>query len=223
MLVIGTSLSMLIPIALAGTFSLQRDDFVTNESPYIELKVAPGESVSDDFLVVNLSEETHSYAVSVNDASNTTEVDGFFALSDDTKEQSHIGKWGVLSTKTVTVEPGEYGTITLTFTLPEGTATGTYWGGVSAIVSDAISASENSEGGTSINSVIRNGLRVKVEVVDKEEFVQFLEELEMKEATKTNTTGISYYKYIITGLIIIIAGLFVTIMNQRNNKKKIKL
>lgn len=202
----------LAPLAEAGSFGLlpYGGDPLNG---YVVVSAYPGATVTTNFILRNESDHDASYTVNMVDSTKTDTGD--FTLKADSDAQIEMGAWGEVLTPSVSIPMGEYKIIQAKITVPETTALGEYWGGITAMEISGV-ADDGSAGAVSL---IRNGIRVHLTVVAKEEYVPPVEPEMPDEAV---ASGNQYSKYIIPGILFFTAIFILSVSRLKKDESKSK-
>ncbi len=212
-----------VPISQAGTFSVVKYGGEQGGDPYINTEGAPGVETAAYAIIRNDSDEVATYTLSVVDSQLTTE--GSFALKNVGTDQNEVGLWGSVEPNEITLDPGTNQVVMVKFKIPENQNLGIYWGGLSAIqkpnASDEVSES-NGEGNaeSSFVTLVRNSLRVSVNVVSKDEYVPVETVIPSETTSSENNSSNSILKYSLTALIILGTAIFLALNSQKVAPKK---
>ncbi|MBU1018571.1 hypothetical protein KJ764_01205 [Patescibacteria group bacterium] len=215
-------LTIIAPTANADTFAIKKYMQGQDEGHYIEVKAAPGTSISGKFVLMNNVDGIGTFQLEVND--NETDAKDRSAIKMADLPQEHIGLWGTISEETITIAPLETATLEVIFNVPADAALGEYWGGVCGL---KITTTDNDS--SSIVSQVRNCLRIKLDVVTQAEFDEFYatysEEQEAKEelaeelAEQTDNRSLyAKYRFMAAAGLITIFAILTVAYTQKKSK-----
>ncbi len=210
-----SSFFLSIPIAGATSIGLAPYNGADDNNGYVEVSAYPGASVDLNFIITNGNDYDSTFEIDIVDS--TKSDTGTFALKDASEAKIELGLWGKLPTPMISLLAGENQILQGTITVPATQALGEYWGGITAI-----EVADPSTEGT-IASVARIGLRVHLTVVAEEAYV----EPAPLDDINSDTTSNNYSKYIIPGLLILVASIVMAIHQSKergisSDKKKKK-
>lgn len=134
-----------------GIYPANPDPAIPASSSWFVYNLLPGETKHDVLRIQNTTDKTLSAKIYPVDGTTTSE--GAFALLNQNDPREGVGKWVEFSATEATLNPGEARDINFNFSVPPGTAAGSYIGG---IVLENKQVSE----GQGVNVVSRVGVRI---------------------------------------------------------------
>lgn len=123
---------------------------------WVELELDPGEAITENLAVQNLSDTTVTFSITSADGYFTDT--GRFNMLPSSEESTDAGTW-ISAADTVTAGPGETVVAPFTVTVPRDATPGDHAAGIAASVK-----SQGDDGGTAVSVESRVGFRVMVRV-----------------------------------------------------------
>lgn len=131
----------------------------TSEEKAFFYKVKPGDTISESFDITNVSAESSSFVLQVNDISVTT--DGSITLLQNKEENKQLASWTQLITGEISIQSNTKVNIPLNINIPKNAKIGEYGAGISLSVQSKDTSS------STIRNTIRKGLKLYIFVQEE--------------------------------------------------------